>query len=172
MFFTIFDLVLLLILFLFVSFGFWFGLVHTIGALAGVFVGAWVAGAYFQPFAEWLAPFLLGSNASASVIAFGIIFFAVNRLVGFLFYLIDKVFKVVTIIPFLKTINRMAGALFGLVEGVLLVGTLLYVAARYPVSAWFNGVLAGSNLAEFLIAASSVVVPLLPEILRTLQSII
>lgn len=172
MFFTIFDLVLLLAVFLFIAFGFALGLVQALGALVGVVIGTWVAGIFYEPFAAWLDPFLLGQQNMARVIAFIILFTLINRLVGLIFWLINKIFNLISIIPFTKSLNRILGAAFGLIEGVLALGLILYFVSRYSISDWFNGVLGASKIAIFLIKVASILSPLLPEILRQLKSVI
>jgi len=172
MYLTIFDLVLLIILFLFVSFGFALGLVQTIGALIGIIIGAWTAGIYYQPVGQWLGTFMLGNANLANVVAFILVFTLINRLVGLAFYFINKVFNLVSIIPFTKSLNRLLGAVFGLLEGVLALGLILYFASRFEISEWFNGVLAGSQVAAGLVKIASILAPLLPELVRQLKSVI
>jgi membrane protein required for colicin V production len=168
---TIFDVILLIAISGFVFFGLFFGLIHTLGSLVGLVAGTWLAGHYYETVAE-STKFMFGSQLNLSrIIIFIIIFTIANRLIGFLFYLIDKVFKIISIIPFLKTINRLLGAILGLVEGLLAVGLFLYVAAKYPISPWFTGVLEQSQVAPALAEVSKILTPLLPDALKQLQSI-
>ena len=53
MYLTILDLVLILIVFIFITFGFITGLIQTIGALVGIVAGTWIAGLYFEPVGQW-----------------------------------------------------------------------------------------------------------------------
>ncbi|MEK7516515.1 MAG: CvpA family protein [Patescibacteria group bacterium] len=169
---TLFDIILIVILGGFVLFGFWFGLIHTLGALVGTVVGAWAAGHYYDALALWLSGIIGGNLNVLRVIVFVVLFTIVNRLVGLLFFILEKVFKVLTIIPFLKTINRLAGAVLGLAEGVLVLGLSIYIASRYPLGEWFTGmVLARSSVARYLSGLADVLAPLLPEAVRTLRSL-
>jgi uncharacterized membrane protein required for colicin V production len=94
-------------------------------------------------------------------------------LVGLAFALLDKAFGIIAIVPFLKTINRLAGALLGFVEGGLVVGLSLYVVARYvPEGVWMAAKLHESQLAPFLLKFAGIIIPLLPEVMRRLQSIL
>ena len=172
MYLTIFDLVLLLILFTFIAFGFALGFIQAVGALIGVVLGAWLAGQWYEPFGAWLDPIFLGNANAARVIAFIILFTIINRLVGLLFYIIGKVFGLLSIIPFTKTINRILGALLGFLEGTLVLGLILYFLARFSFSAWFDGVLVASSVARWLLAMANFLSPLLPALLRGLQTII
>ncbi len=172
MFLTILDLILLLILFLFIAFGFALGLIQTVGALIGIVLGVWVAGVTYGPVGDWLAGFLLNNKNLADIVAFIIIFTLVNRAAGLVFWIVNKIFKVFSIIPFTKGLNRLLGALFGFIEGVLFLGVILYFISRYNFADWFAGVLTGSKVAVFLVDIASVLAPLLPEMVQKLNSVI
>lgn len=162
------DLILLLILFLFIAFGFVLGLIQTIGALVGLVVGAWLAGLYYLPFAGWIQTLLLGHERLANIIAFMLIFTIVNRLVGLLFYVLNKIFNIISIIPFTKSINRLLGGLLGCLEGSLFIGISLLFISHYSFSQWFSGILSASPLAGWFMSMAGFIAPLLPATLRQL----
>lgn len=163
------DIILLIFLGGFVLFGFWFGIIHTLGALIGTILGAYIASHYFSSVAIFIGDKIGGNLPVLKIILFILIFTVVNRLVGLLFYLAEKVFNVLSIIPFLKTINRLAGAVLGFIEGALVIGLILHVAGTVPLSSWFVGmVLEPSSIARYLLGVARVLVPLLPEALRIL----
>ena len=172
MFLTILDLILILILFLFIAFGFALGLIHTIGALVGVVVGSYLAGVLYEPDGSWLEPFFLGNANTARIVAFIVIFVLINRLVGLVFWLVNKIFHLISIIPFTKSLNRLLGALFGFLEGSLVLGLSLYFISRFTISDWFAEVLLASKVAYWLIKMAAILTPLLPVLLRQLQSVI
>ncbi|OGY47143.1 MAG: hypothetical protein A3J62_01825 [Candidatus Buchananbacteria bacterium RIFCSPHIGHO2_02_FULL_38_8] len=172
MYLTIFDLILLLILFLFIAFGFALGLIQTFGALVGLVLGAWVAGMYYEQLASFLAPFLLNNFVLADIVSFIIIFTLISRLTGLVFHIINKIFNIISFIPFTKSLNRLLGALFGFIEGVLALGLILYFISKFDISEWFTGVLAGSKIALWLIKMAGILTPLLPELIRSVQSVI
>jgi len=172
MYLTIFDLVLLLILFLFIAFGFALGLIQAFGALVGLALGTWVAGMYYEKFASFLLPFLLNNVVLADIVSFIIIFTVISRLTGLVFLVINKIFNIISFIPFTKSLNRILGALFGLVEGVLALGLMLYFVSKFDISEWFAGVMAGSKVALWLIKMAGILTPLLPELIRSVQSVI
>lgn len=170
---TFFDAILIITLAGFVFYGLFFGLIRTIGSLAGVIAGAFLASHYYLYAFNLAEDLFFGFDNLGKVLSFIILFTLVNRLVGFLFSFLDKALSILSIIPFLKTINRLAGAVFGFIEGGLVLGLVLYVAARYAIiSHWFGGWLVNSILAPFLIKFASVLAPLLPEVLKKLQSLI
>lgn len=164
------DISLLVALGGFVLYGFWFGIIHMVGALVGVVAGALAAGRLYAPVANWVAP-MVGDNANlAKIIGFVIVFILVNKLVGLAFWVIEKIFKFIAIIPFLKTFNRLLGAALGLLEGTLVLGLTVYFASRFPVSTGFDTLLADSTVAHALLPVGSILAPLLPLAVRAAQS--
>lgn len=162
---TFLDLILVLSVFAFVLAGLWFGLVHALGALVGMVLSVLVAGHY-------AAAGTFGTSNLARVVAFVLIMILVNRLIGLVFWIIEKIFKIVSVLPFLKTFNALLGGALGFLEGVLVVGGALYVAARYPVSAGFAGALSASQVGLWLLHAFGLFAPLLPQAIRQIQAVI
>ena len=162
------DLILLLILGGFVLYGLWFGLVHTFGVLIGTVAGAFLAARWYDDVASW---FSFGKDSNiAKVACFLILFVLINRLVGLAFWLVDKIFSVLTALPFLKTINRLLGAILGFFEGVLVLGLTLYMATRFPLGDWFTVSVTSSFVAHFLITIGKILTPLVPEVIKQLKS--
>ncbi|OGY42300.1 MAG: hypothetical protein A2Y82_04895 [Candidatus Buchananbacteria bacterium RBG_13_36_9] len=152
-------------------FGLWFGLIHTLGAIVGTFAGAFFAGLWYDALGGWLES-IFGHSNLMRIFAFIFIFILFNRLIGFAFYVLDKVFKFLTIIPFLKTINRLLGGILGFFEGILIIGLSLFVVSRFPLSDWFIGVLQGSAISPWFIGVSKILQLMLPELLKQIQSVI
>ncbi len=159
------DIILIVILIMFVSFGFWFGLVHSLGALVGVVAGAFFAGRSFEPLAQWIHSMVGGSINLERVIIFIIIFTIINRLVGFLFWIIERAFKLLTMLPFLKTIDRLLGAVFAFLEGAFVLGLTISVALHFKIPL-FEAAVSNSGLAKTLVGISRFLEPLLPAALR------
>lgn len=168
---TIFDLILLIILSGFTLFGFWFGLVHTLGALAGVLVGATVASRYYVFVADFVHNITGGSENAVKVLSFIVLFILINRLVGFVFYLLDEAFGIVKIIPFLSGINRLLGAVIGFIEGALIIGMSLYFASIHPFSLWLSEmILEKSEVAKYFLGVAAILLPLIPDAVKELQA--
>ncbi len=165
------DVILLIILGGFILGGFWFGAIHTLGSLVGVIVGAWVAGNYYAAVASW-GQFMWGTSDLAYILAFIIILVAVNRLVGLLFYFLDRLFEIISIIPFLTSINRLLGGGFGFFEGMFTVGLVLFFVSRYPLNDWLTNQLLTSQVAPWFISTTQFLAPILPTFLRQLQTVI
>jgi uncharacterized membrane protein required for colicin V production len=168
---TIFDVMLLLVLGGFVMFGLWFGFIHTLGAIVGTFAGAFFAGLFYDILGNWLTT-IFGHPNLMKIFAFILIFVIANRIIGFGFYVIDKIFNFLTVIPFLKTINRIIGGVLGFLEGILVVGLSIFIIARFPVSDWFTQVLQASTVAPWFIKISGILQWMLPDLLRQIQSVI
>lgn len=146
------DVVILLIIFGFTFAGFFFGFIHTLGSLVGTIAGFFVASHFSSVVADWLEP-VLGGGGVVRVVLFVLLFLLVSRLAGFLFWLAEKAFHFISIIPFLKSINRLLGAVLGVIEGVIVVGAALYYSSTI-LPEWFYGLivdtrLGGSALAVF-----------------------
>lgn len=169
---TFLDLILILSVFAFVLAGLWFGLIHALGGLVGMFLSIFVAGRYYEAWGTAASGFFMGNTNLARMVMFILITLLVNRLVGVLFWLIEKIFKVVSVVPFVKTFNAIFGGLLGLGEGILVVGGALYIAARYPISEHFGSALAASHVGLWLLHAFGLFAPLLPDVVRNLKSVI
>ena len=167
---TIFDFVLLLIIGGFVMSGLWFGLIHSLGAFLGTVLGAFLAARWYEPVAEW-SGFIFGDHENlARIVCFLIIFIIIDRLVGLVFWILDKTFSIITVIPFLKSINKLFGAIFGFLEGILVLGLTLYFIKLYPLGEWFTGIVADSRVAEYLIRIGKIFLPLLPEMVNQVKN--
>ncbi|TAL20546.1 CvpA family protein [Patescibacteria group bacterium] len=162
------DFILLVLLAGFVLFGLWFGFVHSLGALLGTIVGAMVAGRLYEPVAAWTQGIIPWDQNILRVVAFLILFVVINRLVGLVFYVIERVFKFLSIIPFLSTIDHILGAVLGFIEGVIVLGLTLYVANKFPVGP-LAAMINASGAAHWLMSAVAALVPLLP---KTVQKVI
>jgi uncharacterized membrane protein required for colicin V production len=148
------DLVIIGIMAAFVLSGLWWGIIHMIGSLAGLALGAFVAGRFFE-----------------RVATFFLIFIIVIRIAGLIVSAIDAAFKFLSIIPFLSTFNRLLGAALGFIEGLLVVSLLVYFAARFPVTMHFADALRASPIAAKLNVIGSLLAALLPLAVRLLNSV-
>ena len=164
------DFTLFVILGGFVLFGLWFGFIHTLGSLVGSVIGAFVASHFYGPIAQWITLLVGGHENLVKVIVFILLFLLINRLVGFAFWIAEKIFHILTVIPFLSSINRLLGGILGLIEGVLMVGITLFFVSKFPVYELVTNALANSKVAAYLIKLSSILWPLLPIALKQLQS--
>lgn len=169
---TFFDLILLLILLGFVWFGFWNGLIQTIGGIISVILAVFIASRWYETIALKILPFL-GDNLNLSrLLGFIAVFILARFVVFILFKILNKLFDVLSFIPFLKTINRLAGAVLGFVEGGLIIGLVLYFSLKFPLGESWSGLVNGSKVASPLISFGKVLLPLVPQALKQIQSLI
>lgn len=164
----IFDVILLIILAGFVFYGLFFGLIRTIGSLLGMVIGLCLALVFYPTVFEWVKNLFFGHDFSGKIITFIILFTLINRLIGFIFAILDRTFDLLSVIPFLKTINRLSGAILGLVEGGLVLGLILLYISQSAFGSWLNG----SQVAPFLIKFTKIVIPLLPGLLNKVKGVV
>ena len=121
------DLVLGIFLLGFVVNAYRRGFILTIGQLIGIVVG-FILARLWSPFVLSRVTMLVPQYpAVAYLVSFIGVFVVMDRAVAFLFQLVNVVFKILTIIPFLETINRLAGALLGLLTGIIFIGGATYL---------------------------------------------
>lgn len=165
-----FDLGLIIAVGGFTLFGLWFGFVHTLGSLAGTLVGAYVASRYYEPMAQWLVSITGWQGNTARVVMFIVAFIVINRLVGFAFWLVDRLLSVITRLPFISSINHILGAVLGFFEGLLTIGLVIYFIERVPLSPEIMQMIANSKVAAQASRLANVFIPLLPDALNLLKS--
>ncbi len=139
------------------------GLIQSFGSLLGLFLGVSLAGRWYLNFAPYLFGIFVNNENLAKVMAFFLILFIATRLVGFVFYVIDKVFNLVTSWPFLKGINVLGGGILGIVEGVVTIGAFIFIVSHYSLGNHFDQALSGSLLAQPLLDVFQYFILLLPE---------
>lgn len=166
----LFDIILLIIIAGFAMFGFWFGLIHTLGSLLGTVFGAYLASRYYEPMADWLINITGWGENTSRVLMFIIAFLIINRLVGFGFWIVEKFLHIITSLPFIKGLNRILGLLLGVFEGLITLGLVIYFIERFPLGDWVMERLADSIVAPYAVSTAEILLPLLPEALKMLQS--
>jgi len=170
---SIFDISLLIILAGFVINGLVHGLIRILGNFIGLIIGAYVASHFYLAFFEWGKHWATGHENIGKVVAFIILFVLVTRLVDLLVLFVEKFFNLIAIIPGSKYINNLLGAIFGFLEGGLFLGLIIYVASRYAIIGnFFGNQLAESIVSPLLLKIVNLILPILPEALKVLKSII
>ncbi|MEI6288080.1 MAG: CvpA family protein [bacterium] len=163
MLFTLIDVILIGLLIAFIVVGFMIGLVSGIGALFGVLAGAYVAGHYYLVVANWLTPVIFGNTAIAKIVAFIAIFVIINGLIGLIFWFVDRAYKLISIVPFLKSINHFGGMILGFCEGVLVLGLSVYVIVKLGADiSWLMKMFNDSVVAHYLLFATQFLNSFLP----------
>lgn len=161
-----FDLLLVITMFGYVWGGFWTGLIQSIGGVVGLFLGSIIASRNYVHFGDLMTPVFNNNHLLANVFAFIFIFLIVSRLVGLAFFLVNKIFHFIAIVPGLKFLNRLGGALFGFLEGALFIGITLQFISRLPIATPFATTLADSKLSHYFLSITTWLVPLFPVALK------
>lgn len=163
---SLFDLVLLALIAGFALFGFWFGLISTLGSIAGTAVGVFVAGRFYSYPAEALMKFTHWQGNFSNVVAFIVVFLVVNRLVGLAFYFFDKILYIFTKLPFIGGLNRILGTIFGVAEGIIVLGVTFYIIQKFPLWPSLMDQISNSKIIPFCTNVASFLWPLLPGVLK------
>ncbi len=150
-----FDIILLIILFGFLLFGFWFSLLHTAGGVVGTILGVWLASKYYLLITAPIISLLPNSAGLVNILVFFIIMIVASRLSGLVFYLFGRLFHFPPEAPFLNFILRLGGMLLGVVEGALILGVTLYFAKNIETTSVLVKYIATSEIAGRLMNFAS-----------------
>lgn len=157
------DILILIIIAIFVWKGVRLGLIEAVGGLVGLFVGAYAAGRYYEAVAEAFSGALFNSPVFARVIAFILIFIAVNRAIALVFWILDKAFNIIAFIPFLKTFNRLLGGALGLVEALIFIAVLTIFLAGAPFGDNIKSKMEASRFNSLVKTAEVLARPFIPD---------
>ncbi|MDA3840027.1 MAG: CvpA family protein [Patescibacteria group bacterium] len=170
---SIFDTILLISWAGFVFYGLFFGFIRMIGNFIGMIVGIFLASRFYVDFYESF-DFLFGSYEGLGKIAsFIILYGLISKLVSFGFAVAEKIFNLLTIIPFLKSFNKLGGAILGFFLGGVILGLVLYLGSKYfIIDSLLGASLVNSQITPILLFFAKLVEPLLPEALKVMKSLI
>lgn len=110
------DIVLLVWLLVALVMGTRAGFVYAAGRLIGLIVGVWLAGRWTPQLSS-----AFGTNTVTAVIIFLVLLSLLTKLGGLLAWVADKFFRILTIIPFLKTFNKVFGGVLGLLISIIII---------------------------------------------------
>lgn len=126
------NLILVLLILGYVGMGLKDGFVHTLGRFLGAILGFLAARAW----SIWLVGILgiFMPAGWARLVAFILIFIAITRVFGMIFKLVDGIFEIMKLLPFLKSIDKFLGAFLGFVEGIIFIGGAIYLILTFKLS--------------------------------------
>lgn len=155
------DIILLVIVGAFAVHGLWFGFIRTLGNGVGLIVGAVVASQYTDLAVDYLG-FLFANNTSvAGIVLFILILIVTQHLVGFVFWIVDRLFGFLHWLPFVGFVNKLLGGILGLIEGLVLVGAAVYFAQlMFPT--WVSGWFSGSQVVSYINSVTAAVQAMVP----------
>jgi uncharacterized membrane protein required for colicin V production len=168
-----FDIILIIILLICAFRGLATGLIKSVGAFLGIIGGAFFASHFYLPLYPYIQKVFGGYDNIGKVVCFILIFIISSWLIHILFMMIDKTFNLIAIIPFMKSINHLAGGILGLLVGAIVLGLLIYVAAKYaPTGTMVGNWLIDSKIAPTLLLIAKILMPILSGSLKNIQSIL
>lgn len=170
---TAFDIILILILFFFFTTGFVYGFIGALGTVVSLVLGLWAAHQYYLGLSLWLSSYISWLSPDwLALLSFIVIALAAFKLAELFFYAIERLLKILFIIPFLKTFNRLFGALFGIGTGALFLGLFLHAISQYDLP-FINleQYLADSRVANFLIRIGEILSPLVPALIDKVKAL-
>jgi len=159
------NLILAACIVLFVVNGFFQGIIHMLGSILGLIVGVGVASRLDTAGGTWLHTQTGWPQALCVIVAFVIILIIFTRVFGVVLHILEKTFNFMKI-PLVGLANRTAGGILGFFEGVFVVGATLIIIKTLPFP--IVATISGSVLAGSLIAAASILMPLLPKSIQQL----
>jgi len=161
----LFDLILFIILFGFIWFGFWYGLISSLKGIVSLLIGTVFASRLSGSLGNLLFSLFGGNQNLAVIISFILIFILVYFLISLLFKVVDRFFH----LPGLSLINRLFGGFFGLLEGGLFIGLILYFSIKFPLGETWISTLNNSIFAPYLIRFGKILLPLIPRAIKNIQ---
>ncbi len=170
---SIFDISLLVILIGFVLNGLFKGLIRLLGHVVGLMIGAYIASHFYLFLFDLWKNIFNGHDAIGKTVSFIVLFVVVTRLMDLVFKLLEKFYNFIAIIPGSKYLNNLAGAILGFIEGSLFLGLILFVVSRYAlIGNFFGDQLTNSVLTPVLLRIVNIILPILPDALKALKSLI
>lgn len=153
------NIVLAVLVLGFIGAGMKDGFIETLGRIVGAVVGFIAARAWSLPVASFLGA--LVPLDWSRLIAFIFIFLVITRLIGYAFQLLDGAFRILSVLPFLKSINSLLGAVLGLVEGLILVGGVIYLVTTFKLVPWLSALFASSVVAAWILKTFNILLGVL-----------
>ncbi|MBT3230351.1 hypothetical protein HN358_01015 [Candidatus Uhrbacteria bacterium] len=145
--FTLADLVLIAIAGLFIIAGLYHGFIRTLGSLVGLLGGMFLAIFAIQ-WLDTLWP--ISDYQVVQVIAFVLILAVASQLIAWLFELLDRAYKLLTIIPFVAGINKLLGGILGVLEAFVVLSGVIYYATNQLTDGWLKSAILDSQVVEWL----------------------
>ena len=167
------DYILLAILGYATLWGFRKGLIRAVGGMVGMIGAVILASRFFEPVAEKFRPAIFGNSMNlARMVSFVVLLVGINYIVSILVAGAERIYSSIAVLPFMKIGNRILGAALGLVQASVMVGLVLYFAARFPFGSIVESFFEGSKVAPIVLEIAGVIQPLLPDAIRQIESLI
>ena len=145
--FTLADIVLIAIAALFILAGLYHGFIRTLGSLVGL-----VGGIFLAIFGiQWLNTIWpISDYQIVQIIAFVLILAIASQLIGWIFELLDRAYKLLTIIPFISGINKLLGGILGVLEAFVILSGVIYYTTNQLSDGWLKDAILNSQVVDWL----------------------
>ncbi|MDR0560330.1 MAG: CvpA family protein [Prevotellaceae bacterium] len=124
--FSIFDIIVLISLFLAAVFGYIRGMVCQLIGLIGIIAGTYVACKLALMFTDWWRKYFNVDEGSTKIIVFIIMFAIIALTVYFITFRLSKILDKLLKSAMLNWINRLLGMIFGILKTVVIFSILAY----------------------------------------------
>jgi len=153
------DIVIIIILALSALGGLRKGLIQMVFTLAGVSLGIFLAGRFYETAAGWLT--FITNTDLANVVAFILILLVVLVVCLIIAHFLAKLAN----ITLMGVINRLGGALFGIFLASIIIAAILAIITKY--TPW--DVVVNSFIAKLLLGYFPLVLGLLPKSFQSIK---
>jgi uncharacterized membrane protein required for colicin V production len=144
-------LALLIIAGTFIISGFYYGFIRTVGSLIGL-IGGIISGVLVL---RWIdSIWSISDHPIWQIILFLLISGVISQLIGWIFELIDRAYKLLSIIPFLTGINKLLGGIVGVIEAFIIISGIIYYAQTYLGEGILKTAILDSQITTWLASAS------------------
>ena len=127
------------------------GFVRSLTALLSTMLALYGAYLFYIPAAHWLSDVSGWRLAFCRILVYIVLAILINRLIVYIFYLLDHVLVTITSLPIIRTINRSFGAFFRGLEAVFLLGLVQYLVLHWSegfLATWFSSSIVASFVAK------------------------
>ena len=155
------DIVILIVLAINVFIGLKIGLIKMVVTLAGLILGIFLAGRFYQSLADKLS--FISSEKGAQIVAYLIILVLVLIVAAVVAWLLSKVISAIL----LGWVNHLGGAIVGLFLSAIFIGAILAVWAKYGGG---TNTISHSWLGKLLVDKFPLVLALLPSEFNSIRS--
>jgi len=161
------DFILLGIIIIWAILGFRRGFLSTLGSLVGIILAILIASRFYPIVGDWFG----GTNVS-NIVAFVMLFGIITKLISIVFWILGKVFEVITVLPFISSFDKILGLVLGFAQGIFMLSAILYFFSKYPLNDWLTNQMGHSIVSATLLKMAVILIPLFPEAIKKLKSVI
>ncbi|MDP3970599.1 MAG: CvpA family protein [bacterium] len=142
------------------------GFIYHLGTFVGLILGSYIAGQNYQMLVD-----NFGENPWGPFVLFTVIIIVIGIIAGIFSLVLDKIFKFVSWLPFLKSVNKILGGLVAVITSIFLLGILMFFLSRVEISHMLTQTIAESSFAMILVLIGQVMSFILPESISELSKI-